>query len=239
MGFLLEVMPQSGADERMVEVLISLYANCPPGTGIQFHLFASPHIAPASCASYANLRVEDADQAEQGHSTGAARRATTTCSAAWPASASSHLLQGAQESLTSRLPLHDARLPADAERRPAGRPGRPRHAATNCLRCATAMSSTPALGLAAQPRLRRRRPDQLVRAVHQPRPDLAAPTRPTSTTTTAARSATRSSTSTPSRTPHPSGLHLWKEGSARRARGALLLDQVASPSASRCGRWAR
>ena len=43
-GFMLEVMPQSGADERMAEVLVSLYANCPPGTGIQFHLFASPHI---------------------------------------------------------------------------------------------------------------------------------------------------------------------------------------------------
>ena len=44
MGFMLEVMPQSGADERMAEVLISLYSTCPPGTGIQFHLFASPHV---------------------------------------------------------------------------------------------------------------------------------------------------------------------------------------------------
>lgn len=26
-GFMLEIMPQSGADDRMVEVLISLYAN--------------------------------------------------------------------------------------------------------------------------------------------------------------------------------------------------------------------
>jgi conjugal transfer ATP-binding protein TraC len=44
MGFMLEVMPQSGADERMSEVLVSLYANCPAETGLQFHLFASPHI---------------------------------------------------------------------------------------------------------------------------------------------------------------------------------------------------
>ena len=44
MGFMLEVMPQSGADERMAEVLISLYSTCPPGTGVQFHLFASPHL---------------------------------------------------------------------------------------------------------------------------------------------------------------------------------------------------
>jgi hypothetical protein len=55
------VMPQSGADDRMVEVLISLYANCPAGTGIQFHLFASPHIRP-QLRRYANLRMEDADQ---------------------------------------------------------------------------------------------------------------------------------------------------------------------------------
>jgi conjugal transfer ATP-binding protein TraC len=64
LGFLLEVMPQSGADERMAEVLVSLYATCPPGTGVQFHLFASPHIREQLCR-YANLRVEDADQAEK------------------------------------------------------------------------------------------------------------------------------------------------------------------------------
>lgn len=60
-GFMLEVMPQSGADDRMVEVLISLYANCPPNTGIQFHLFASPHIR-RQLRQYANLRNEDHDQ---------------------------------------------------------------------------------------------------------------------------------------------------------------------------------
>jgi len=60
-GFMLEVMPQSGADDRMVEVLISLYANCPPNTGIQFHLFASPHIR-RQLRQYSNLRTEDKDQ---------------------------------------------------------------------------------------------------------------------------------------------------------------------------------
>jgi conjugal transfer ATP-binding protein TraC len=64
MGVMLELMPQSGADERMAEVLISLYANCPPGTGIQFHLFASPQVR-SQLRQYANLRVEDDDQAEQ------------------------------------------------------------------------------------------------------------------------------------------------------------------------------
>ena len=63
-GFMLEVMPQSGADERMAEVLISLYSTCPPGTGIQFHLFASPHVRE-QLRRYANLRVEDGDQADK------------------------------------------------------------------------------------------------------------------------------------------------------------------------------
>ena len=58
LGFMLELMPQSGADDRMAEVLISLYSTCPPGTGIQFHLYASPAIR-APLARYANLRLAD------------------------------------------------------------------------------------------------------------------------------------------------------------------------------------
>lgn len=86
MGFLLELMPQSGADERMAEVLVSLYANCQTGTGIQFHLFASPQVREP-LRRYANLRVEDATQAEQAKA-GAARPATATCSGSSPASVS-------------------------------------------------------------------------------------------------------------------------------------------------------
>ncbi|MDB5862128.1 MAG: traC, partial [Ramlibacter sp.] len=58
LGFMLEIMPQSGADERMVEVLISLYSTCPKGAGIQFHLFASPHVGDL-LRRYSNLRMED------------------------------------------------------------------------------------------------------------------------------------------------------------------------------------
>jgi hypothetical protein len=85
-GFLLEIMPQSGADDRMVEVLISLYANCPAATGIQFHLFASPHIRP-QLRRYANLRMEDADQLSKAQRW-AGPPATTTCSGSWPAGVS-------------------------------------------------------------------------------------------------------------------------------------------------------
>jgi conjugal transfer ATP-binding protein TraC len=64
LGFLLEIMPQSGADDRMVEVLISLYANCPKDTGIQLHLFASPHLRK-QLRAYANLRAEDPSQLDK------------------------------------------------------------------------------------------------------------------------------------------------------------------------------
>lgn len=63
LGFVLDVLPQCGADERMVEVLVSLYNTCPAGTGIQFHLFGAPSVRSLLC-DYANLRVEDADQYE-------------------------------------------------------------------------------------------------------------------------------------------------------------------------------
>lgn len=59
LGFCLELRPQSGADEEMARVLSALYAALPPGTGIQFHLFASPTIRPV-LARYAALRQQDA-----------------------------------------------------------------------------------------------------------------------------------------------------------------------------------
>jgi conjugal transfer ATP-binding protein TraC len=99
MGFMLEVMPQSGADERMAEVLVSLYANCPPGTGIQFHLFASPQIG-GQLRRYANLRVEDADQAERSQEYGRPAR-NDNLFRKLARQRTGHLLRGAQESLTA------------------------------------------------------------------------------------------------------------------------------------------
>ncbi len=110
LGFVLEVMPQSGADERMAEVLVSLYANCPPGCGIQFHLFGSPHIRDP-LRRYTNLRVEDEDQLERASALGRpvpnqnlfrklARQRVN------------HLLRGTRTSLTSgfHYTLRDFRL---------------------------------------------------------------------------------------------------------------------------------
>ncbi|WP_157263901.1 type IV secretion system protein TraC [Azohydromonas aeria] len=68
-GFLLEVMPQSGADERMVDVLRSFYAALPAGTGVQFSLFGSPHVRPI-LRDYAAMRMEDHDQSENARARG-------------------------------------------------------------------------------------------------------------------------------------------------------------------------
>jgi conjugal transfer ATP-binding protein TraC len=54
------VLPQAGADERMAEILQSLIANCPPGAGLQLHLFASPAVR-GTLTRYADLRVKDTD----------------------------------------------------------------------------------------------------------------------------------------------------------------------------------
>jgi conjugal transfer ATP-binding protein TraC len=99
MGFLLEVLPQSGADERMVEVLLSLYASCPVGTGIQYHLFGSPHVYEP-LRRYANLRVEDDTQVEQAAHYGRPAR-NSNIFRVLARHRVEHLLRGAHKSLTT------------------------------------------------------------------------------------------------------------------------------------------
>jgi len=110
MGFMLEVVPQSGADDRMAEVLISLYSRCPVGTGIQFHLFASPHIRQ-QLVQYANLRKEDTDQTEKAQHWGRPAR-NSNLSRTLARKRVEHLLRAAHKSLTSgfHYTLRDFRL---------------------------------------------------------------------------------------------------------------------------------
>lgn len=98
-AFLMELLPQSGADERMCEVLASLYAGCPSGTGVQFHLLASPHVQEPLCR-YANLRVEDADQAGRARQEGRPVR-NGNLFRRLARQRVGHLLRGAQQSLTA------------------------------------------------------------------------------------------------------------------------------------------
>lgn len=110
LGVLLEIMPQSGADDRMVEVLISLYATCPKGTGIQFHLFASPHIKE-QLRRYANLRTEDENQMANAQYWGRPAR-NDNLFRQLARQRVEHLLNGAQKSLTSgfHYTIRDFRL---------------------------------------------------------------------------------------------------------------------------------
>lgn len=60
LGFCIETMPQTGASEEMERVLASLFMSCPPGTGIQITLYASPHIIPV-LRQQANMLPVDAE----------------------------------------------------------------------------------------------------------------------------------------------------------------------------------
>jgi conjugal transfer ATP-binding protein TraC len=53
-GFCIEALPQTGANDEMEKVLASLFVSCPPGTGIQVTLYGSPNILPVLQAQ-ANL----------------------------------------------------------------------------------------------------------------------------------------------------------------------------------------
>jgi conjugal transfer ATP-binding protein TraC len=160
-------MPQSGADERMAEVLVSLYANCPPGTGIQFHLFALAAGAQ-QLRRYANLRVEDAIRPRRPQ-WGRPARNDNLFQARPPARRPP--AAGRAEVADRRLPLHDPGLPADAERVGSRRRTRDLNKRDELLALRDSMRPRCARPR-CQPRLRRRRPDQLVCAVHQPRPHL-------------------------------------------------------------------
>ena len=62
MGFCIETVPQTGSNEEMERVLASLFMSCPPGTGIQISLYASPHILP-SLREQANMLPVDEEPA--------------------------------------------------------------------------------------------------------------------------------------------------------------------------------
>lgn len=58
LGFCYELMPQTGADDSMENVLQSIYLQAPPGTSISIHNYASPNIMP-SLKRMAQLRYSD------------------------------------------------------------------------------------------------------------------------------------------------------------------------------------
>ena len=96
-GFLLEVMPQSGGDQTMADVMKSIFPSCPAQAGVQFHLLASPHLRD-TLRRYASLRVEDADHAERTGEQGRPAR-NSNVYRALARRRVAHFLEGAQRSL--------------------------------------------------------------------------------------------------------------------------------------------
>jgi conjugal transfer ATP-binding protein TraC len=73
LGFVIEIVPQTGADEEMTQVLKSLYSALPTGAGVQFHCFASPDIR-LSLSRYCVLRQPDKEGEHRGMTRGRAAR---------------------------------------------------------------------------------------------------------------------------------------------------------------------
>jgi conjugal transfer ATP-binding protein TraC len=69
LGFVLEVTPQTGANQDTADRLKGLYARMPTDATLQIHLWASPNVKPM-LRDYANLRQVDADSVEQAGSYG-------------------------------------------------------------------------------------------------------------------------------------------------------------------------
>lgn len=60
LGFVLEIAPQTGADQEMADILSSLYASCPADTGVQILLFGDNNLLRPFKA-FGNMRPKDAD----------------------------------------------------------------------------------------------------------------------------------------------------------------------------------
>lgn len=97
-GFCLELAPQSGSDQSMADILEGLMHNWPVGTGIQFHLFGTPHIY-RKLTQYANLRAPDSDIKERSDQEGRPVR-NTNIFRTLARRRVEHLAKAAHESLT-------------------------------------------------------------------------------------------------------------------------------------------
>jgi conjugal transfer ATP-binding protein TraC len=114
-GFVLEAMPQSGADQSMADMLRGLYtAPWTAGASLQITLFATPHIKPI-LIDFANLRATDEDSQEKSVEFGREAR-NENLFRRLARRRVEHYLRGAKESLTpgGNYMLRDFRLVVSA-----------------------------------------------------------------------------------------------------------------------------
>ena len=144
---------------------MSLYATCPPGAGIQWMLFGSPHVLDCS-SQYGNLRVEDEDQGEKAKHYGRPAR-NTNLYRTLARRRVAHLLQGAHSSLTKgyHYTVRDFKLSLSVC--VAGSIDN-MTMRENLLLLRESIATTLRAASLSEPGLYRRRPHQLVCAVLQP-----------------------------------------------------------------------
>lgn len=98
LGFVLEVTPQTGANQDTAERLKGLYARLPTDATLQIHLWASPRVGP-QLRDYANLRRADTDAVQQAEARGGRPARNANVFRAMARRRYAHLRAGAEQPL--------------------------------------------------------------------------------------------------------------------------------------------
>ncbi len=111
LGFVLECLPQTGADADTVDRLKGLFARLPTDGTLQFHLFASPNVSPV-LREYANLRQLDPDSSDQARQRGGRPARNSNVFRAMARRRYAHLNRGSQRPMIagSGFLIRDFRL---------------------------------------------------------------------------------------------------------------------------------
>lgn len=100
LGFVLEVTPQTGANQDTVDRLKGLYARMPTDATMQIHLWASPNVRPM-LRDYANLRQVDTDSVAQAELHGGRPARNRNVFRTMARRRYAHLLRGSREPLAN------------------------------------------------------------------------------------------------------------------------------------------
>lgn len=100
LGFVLEVTPQTGANQDTADRLKGLYARLPSDATMQIHLWASPNVRPL-LREYAELRQADPDALAQAELRGGRPARNSNVHRTMARRRFAHLLRGSREPLAN------------------------------------------------------------------------------------------------------------------------------------------
>ncbi len=100
LGFVLEVTPQTGANQDTAERLKGLYARMPTDATMQISLWASPNVGP-QLRDYANLRQADPDAVEQAEARGGRPARNNNVFRTMARRRYAHLMRGSRQALAN------------------------------------------------------------------------------------------------------------------------------------------